>query len=83
MVNYRETDSQSAINHVTNFENNIAIIRYQTKYEKYYLGYLEILTLKEEARELWGENYSDYNFHKFLLDYGPADFTFLHERLTE
>ena len=59
------------------------IVEEPTNYLKYYLGYLEILTLKEEARELWGENYSDYNFHKFLLDYGPADFTFLHERLTE
>ena len=55
MVNYRETDSQSAINNVTNFENNIAIIRYQTKYEKYYLGFLEEKDLTVEP--LWEFSY--------------------------
>ena len=55
MVNYRETDSQSAINNVTNFENNIAIIRYQTKYEKYYLGFLEEKDLSVEP--LWEFSY--------------------------
>ena len=55
MVNYRETDSQSAINHVTNFENNIAIIRYQTKYEKYYLGFLEEKDLTVDP--LWEFSY--------------------------
>ncbi len=55
MVNYHETDSQTAINHVTNFENNIAIIRYQTKYEKYYLQFLEEKDLNVEP--LWEFSY--------------------------
>ena len=54
-VNYHETDSQTAINHVTNFENNIAIIRYQTKYEKYYLQFLEEKDLLVEP--LWEFSY--------------------------
>lgn len=50
-------------------------------YLKYYLGYLEILELQKEAQVLWGEDYSDYAFHKFYLDCGPSDFTSLSERL--
>lgn len=50
-------------------------------YLKYYLGYLEILELKNSAKELWGENYTDLDFHKFLLDAGPSDFQSLSERL--
>lgn len=51
-------------------------------YLKYYLGYLEILELKEKAAEKWGSEYSDYEFHKFLLDAGPSDFRALEKRLT-
>lgn len=50
-------------------------------YLKYYLGYLEILELEKEAKNLWGENYSAYAFHKFYLDCGPSDFSSLQERL--
>lgn len=50
-------------------------------YLKYYLGYLEILSLQERARKLWGDGYSDYRFHCFYLDCGPSDFLSLLERL--
>lgn len=43
-------------------------------YLKYYLGYLEILSLKEKAGELWADDYSEYRFHQFFLDCGPSDF---------
>lgn len=59
------------------------IVEEPTNYLKYYLGYLEILNLKKEARELWGDAYSDYNFHKFYLENGPADFTNLGLQLKE
>lgn len=52
-----------------------------TNYLKYYLGYLEILSLQEEAHTLWGNDYTLYDFHKFLLDYGPADFATLQKQL--
>lgn len=57
------------------------IVEEPTTYLKYYLGYLEILDLKKEARQLWGNTYSDYRFHKFYLENGPADFTNLHLQL--
>lgn len=49
-------------------------------YLKYYLGYLEILSLKEDAVTLWGDAYTDYNFHCFYLNNGPADFLSLKEQ---
>ena len=50
-------------------------------YLKYYLGYLEFLSLKQQAKELWGADYSDYRFHKFVLETGPSDFRSLGEQL--
>lgn len=50
-------------------------------YPKYYLGYLEILELKQEAMSLWDTQYSDLAFHRFLLDWGPADFENLRKLL--
>ncbi len=50
-------------------------------YLKYYLGYLEFLSLKQQAEELWGTDYSDYRFHKFVLEAGPSDFLSLSEQL--
>lgn len=70
---------------VTDPDSAKAIYRYialePCNYLKYYLGYLEILSLKEEAKALWGDSYTDLHFHTFLLDYGPADFTSLREEL--
>lgn len=52
-------------------------------YLKYYLGYLEILSLREDAETLWGDAYTDYNFHCFYLDNGPADFLSLKEQMEQ
>ena len=51
-------------------------------YLKYYLGYLEFLSLKQQAKERWGADYSDYRFHKFVLETGPSDFRSLDELIT-
>ncbi len=51
-------------------------------YLKYYLGYLELINLKDSAVQLWGPEYTDYRFHCFLLDAGPSDFTSLRELLS-
>lgn len=50
-------------------------------YLKYYLGYLEILALREKAMDLWQADYSDLRFHQFFLDFGPADFDTLTDAL--
>jgi uncharacterized protein (DUF885 family) len=52
-------------------------------YLKYYVGYLEILELKQEAQTLWGDAYSDYAFHTFILNCGPSDFDTIREALQD
>ncbi|MBE5862531.1 MAG: DUF885 domain-containing protein [Lachnospiraceae bacterium] len=63
---------------VTDEEGLAALYAYicQTpcNYPKYYLGYLEILELRETAKTLWGDTFSAERFHRFLLTWGPADF---------
>ncbi len=49
-------------------------------YPKYYVGYLEILELKELALES-GAASTEKEFHQWILSAGPADFTSLRERL--
>lgn len=54
-ISYRETNSLVAIQSVCDNEDNIAIIRYQTKYEKYFLQFLEERSLVSEP--LWEFEY--------------------------
>ncbi len=44
-------------------------------YLKYYVGYLEILLLREKAEARLESQFSLKEFHKFLLDIGPCSFT--------
>ena len=55
------------------------IVEEPCNYLKYYIGFLEIVECKEEAKSVWGEKYSDLNFHTFLLNIGPADFQTIKE----
>ena len=50
-------------------------------YLKYYIGYIEFLELKGYAKELFGLDYSDKQFHQAILDIGPAPFSILKEYL--
>lgn len=54
-----------------------------TTYLKYYLGFLEIKNLKEIAKNLWDDTYSDLKFHTFLLECGPCNFMRLENKLLE
>ena len=72
---------------ITDEETILSIYAYiceaPCNYLKYYLGYLEIEELREAAREKWGDDYSSLRFHKFLLEWGPADFESLRHLLDE
>lgn len=56
------------------------ILEEPSNYLKYYLGYLEICTLKESAQAL-SSDLSSYDFHKWFLESGSAPFSLLEERL--
>ena len=57
------------------------IVEEPCNYPKYYVGYLEFVELQKEARSLWGEDFSLKEFHTFVLETGPCDFTTLKECL--
>ena len=50
-------------------------------YLPYAVGYLEFMELRERAEQKWGTEYSDYQFHEFLLETGPMPFEMLGELL--
>ena len=50
-VNYRETNSMQAIKNVADGVNNIALVRYQTVHESFFLKYLKERRLQHE--EIW------------------------------
>lgn len=50
-------------------------------YLPYAIGYLEFIELQKEANRLWGDSYSDYKFHEFLLETGPLPFSILNEKI--
>ena len=57
------------------------ILQEPVNYLKYYLGFLEFLSLKDTAINLWGDEFSLQRFHKFVLETGPSDFQGLNEKL--
>lgn len=52
-------------------------------YMKYYLGYLKIADMRKEAEEALGEEFQELEFHKFLLDMGPAPFSVIEKYFDE
>ena len=57
------------------------IIGEPAHYLKYYIGYLEFLELKKDMKTAWGENYTDLEFHKKIVEAGPMPFYILREYL--
>ena len=59
------------------------IVEEPAHYLKYYIGYLEFLELKDYAKTLYGEAYSNLKFHQAVLEMGPAPFDLLRKYLDE
>ena len=57
------------------------IVEEPAHYLKYYVGYLEFLELKEEAKKRYGDAYSDVAFHRAILAIGPAPFPIVEKYL--
>lgn len=51
-----------------------AMIANPTNYLEYYVGYLEIMQMKDTAEKTLKENFDLKEFNKFMLDIGPAPF---------
>lgn len=57
------------------------IISEPANYLKYYVGYLGFLDLQKFARENFGADYNDIDFHKAVLAIGPAPFAIVEKYL--
>lgn len=58
-----------------------AVLDNPANYLKYYLGYVEIEKLKEQAMSALQEDFSLREFHRFILSVGPAPFPVLQQYL--
>lgn len=58
-----------------------AIVAEPANYLKYYVGYLEFLSLREKAESLWGDDFTDKRFHQYILQMGDAPFCVLEKYL--
>ncbi len=49
-------------------------------YLQYYIGYLEIIQMRDFAEASLGKDFSLMGFHRFILDCGPSQFYLIRER---
>lgn len=54
-----------------------------TVYLRYYVGYLEIMSLKKEASKTLGSGFDIKEFHRFLLEIGPCQYDVIKDRMDE
>ena len=47
----------------------------------YAVGYLEIIKLRDIAKESQGDNFDIKDFHRFILDIGPAQFGIIEDHM--
>lgn len=86
-IHYEGWTRDRVIKYVTNFigDEEIAGMIYDTLLEEpgiylpYAVGYLEILQLREKAEKALEDRFSAKEFHRFLLDIGPAQFYIIEE----
>lgn len=57
------------------------VVQAPAAYLRYFIGYLEIMELKDEYQRLKMEDYSEKEFHKAFLEIGPADFETIRQEL--
>ncbi len=59
------------------------ILEAPANYLQYYIGYLDFCSLRDEMEQKLGERFSLKEFHRLVLENGPAPFYILRKRLTE
>jgi len=86
-IHYEGWTRLNVINYVNNFieDDKIASAIYDKLLEEpaiylpYAIGYLEIKDLRKKAESALGDKFVAKDFHKFLLDIGPAQFGIIEE----
>jgi len=88
-IHYEGWKRNDVVNYILRFINNesIANMIYDTLLEEpaiylpYAIGFLEIKELRETAEHTLGEDFVAKDFHRFLLDIGPAQFDIINQHL--
>ena len=57
------------------------IIADPANYLKYYIGYLKFYELKKEMADALGNQFSQKEFHRAVLDVGPAPFEIVYDEV--
>lgn len=88
-IHYEGWDKEKAVSYINQFydDRTTSEIIYDVLLEEpaiylpYAVGYLEIKELKDRAESAQGDNFNLKDFHKFLLDIGPAPFDIISDRM--
>lgn len=59
------------------------IVEEPSYYLTYFIGYLEFLNLRDKAEDKLGEEFALQDFHKFMIEIGPAPFYIIEDRMDE
>lgn len=59
------------------------VVSSPTVFLPYYVGYLELETLKDTAAQTLGDKFCIRDFHKFYLEIGPAYFSIINDRMND
>ncbi|MBQ9701296.1 MAG: DUF885 domain-containing protein [Lachnospiraceae bacterium] len=89
-VNYQGWDVDDIEEYLSNYltDTSFAGELYETFindpgiYLQYYVGYLEILELRDTAMEQLEDRFKIKDFHRFLLEIGPTYFDIIDERMS-
>ncbi len=90
-IHYEGWTKAETANYISKYigDKDIANSIYNTLLEEpaiylpYAIGYLEIMELKNEAEKDLGDKFVTKDFHKFLLDIGPAQFNIIEDNMKE
>jgi len=84
-INYEGWDKEATTKYLGTFYNventDIAdsiynsLVENPTNYMEYYVGYLEIMEMRNTAERVLKDDFNLKDFHTFLLDVGPAPFS--------
>lgn len=59
------------------------VVEEPANYLNYFIGYLEFLDLRREAEKKLGESFDVKEFHRFLLETGPAPFYIIEDHMQD
>ncbi len=88
-IHYEGWTKKMVVNYITQFisDEKTAVLIYNTLLEEpaiylpYAVGYLEIMELRNTAEQKLGDQFVAKDFHRFLLDIGPAQFGIIEDNM--